>query len=148
MPLNTKNLTDVEVTQPIVEDGLYHARVTAKEEPNKVKDGTNLVLDIELIDENICRRDNGEQIERVIRLRHWTSLKRTEKYDPDENLRKLADGFGVDLTETGGNVEIDHFHEQVVQVQLGYEAASEKYGESNRVIKFLPKSDDFIDPAM
>ena len=143
MGLNTKNLKDVETRMPVIEDGIYHARLSCILKENNAKTGNNLVITHEILDP-MNRKDNGEPLERTVKLTSYVSLVETEKYDPNENLRRIAEAVEHPLDKP---LELEHIEGMVVQVKVGSET-SEKYGEQNRVVSWMAKDDAFIDEGM
>lgn len=143
MALNTKTLKDVETSQPVIEDGIYHARLSCVLKENNAKTGNNLVLTHEIIDP-ANRKDTGEPVGRSIKITQYISLVPTEKYDPDENLRRIAEAVGHNLNEP---LELEHIEGMVCRVVIGSES-DEKYGEQNRIKKWEEKDPDFIVEGM
>lgn len=143
MALNTKNLKEVETSQPVIEDGMYHVRLKCELKENNAKTGNNLLITATLLDP-ANRKDTGEPVERKIVLMNYTSLVETPKYDPNENLRRIADAVGHDLDQP---LEEEHINGAVVKVKVGTET-SEEYGEQNRIKTWELKDDDFIDEGM
>lgn len=143
MGLNTKNLKEVETSQPVIEDGLYHARLKCEQQENKAKTGMNLVVDHEIIDP-ANRKDTGEPVGRKIIIRQYVSLVETEKYDPNENLRRIAEAIGHNLEE---ELEESHINGAVCRVKVGSES-DEKYGEQNRIKNWAEKDPEFVVEGM
>ena len=144
MQLNTKNLQDVDISRPVIEDGLYHVRLAAEIKDNKSKTGKNLVLTHEVLD--VCNhRDTGEEVNKAVRIIRYLSLVPTENYDPDESLKKLATALEI---EDGANLELEDVQSAVVKAQIVYKPAEGDFQEGNDVKYWAAKDSDFVDPQM
>ena len=145
MKLNTKALKDVETSQPLIEDGTYHARLSAEVKPNKDKTGQNLVITHEIIDP-ANNKQTGEPVTRAIKLTRYVSLVETDKYDPNENLKRIATAIGLEEDE---DLELEALESAVCQVQVVTRPETEGsngtiYPESNDVKAWLPKDGDYV----
>lgn len=143
MQLNKKKLTEVEVGQPVIEEGTYHARLSATTKPSKSRTGvTNLVVTAELL-ETPNRRQDGEPVERSIKLSNYTPLEATESFDPDERLAVLAKATGFE----GEDITLEDIDGKVCKVQVTFEEGDENFGERNAIKTFLPADESFEAPA-
>lgn len=144
MKLNTKALADIEVGQPVIEDGIYHCRLSAEIKENKKKTGNNLVLTHEILDP-VCKRDDGSPVNRGVKLSRYISMVPGENYDPNETWKRLA--TALELPE-GEDLQLEHLQGAVVRCQVVHKAAEGDYPEGNDIKGWQPKEADFIDPQM
>lgn len=144
MKLNTVNLADVDVTRPVISDGIFHCRLSAEVKENSKKTGTNLVLMHEILDE-VTKRDTGEPLQRKITIPRTISMVPTEKYDPNENYKRLAEALEL---EEGRDLRVEDLQGAVVKCKVTHKPAQGDYPEGNDINAWFPKDDDFVDPQM
>jgi len=150
MQLNTKALKDVETSQPLIEDGTYHARMSAELKPNKQNTGSNLVLTHEIIDP-ANNKQTGEPVTRSIKLTRYVSMVDTDKYDHNENCKRLSDAIGL---PDDADLTLEDLAGAVCQVQVVTSpertdsVTGNTYPEANDVKAWMPKDEDFVAAGM
>ena len=147
MKLNSTNLSEIKLGQPVLAEGVYFAKLSVAVSPNKAKTGNNLVVTAKLLDETVVRREDGEEIEnKGIKITRYISLVPTDNYNPDESLKQLALAVGM---EDPSEVNTEDIDGKCTKVMLAYSPANDRFGESNdlkRFLKIVPE-DGFNEPA-
>lgn len=149
MILNKSKLSEVEVGFPVIEDGIYHCRLSAEVQPNKAKTGNNLIIKHEILDP-VNDRQSGDPLERKITLTRYISLEPKEKYNPDETLKRLA----VAIKSEGDDLSLEDLQGAIVKCKVAYKPAErdpgtgKEYSEGNDIKGWDPVEDDYIAPQM
>jgi hypothetical protein len=148
MKLNTKALADVEIGIPVIADGVYHARMEKPEvKANKTGDGNNLVIMFRILDNPVFLRKDGKEIAnngQVVNTRYF-SLKPTDNYDPDKNLKELAVAIRHPADK---DLDVEDLKDKVVMIKVEYKEATEAkdgkkgYPEGNDIRRITPVPED------
>ena len=149
MKLNQKSLADVEIGFPVIQPGVYHARINKPEiKDNKQKDGNNLVISFTILDNPLLLNKDGKQIENKGRLKltRYISLKPTPDYDPDERIKELQVAIKFSPEQ---DVNVDDLTDKIVMVKVEYrperdnpDKPGSKYPESNEIGRITPVPED------
>lgn len=156
MKLNTKALADVEIGIPIIQEGVYHARIVGDKiqvKPNKAGDGNNLVVQYRILDPIVLLHKDGKEIEnkgQIVSTRHY-SLVPTPDYDPDQAMKELAVAIKHPPEK---DLELDDLKDKLVMVKIVYrdtrkdEKTGREYPPSNEVSRVtpMPEDDTFMPP--
>lgn len=147
MKLNRTALSEVELGQPIINEGTYFARLSVTTKENNAKTGMNLVVTAKLHDDTLTKRaDSSEFQNRGIKLTRYISLVPTDNYNPDESIKQLALAVGHD----GDDVDTADIEGRDCKVVIGYAPANDKFKrDSNPIDRFvkITEADDFNPPA-
>ena len=149
MKLNTTNLADVELGQPVFAEGTYHALIkNAEVKPNKQNTGNNLVLEYALTEPILLGKDGKEhQNKGKYALTLYVSLVPKDNYDPNQRLKELSLAIG---NAESDDLELDQLKGKPVMVKLGIKAAEGQYREGNEIQRTTKRSADdmFQDPPL
>jgi hypothetical protein len=140
MKLNTQSLAEVTLGTPIIAAGTYYARIKSAEvKPNKSGDGNNLDLVLALHGDTVDLHVGGSVPNHGFVLFRTISLKATEKYNPNKNLKELGIAIG---NEPDADLELEMLAGKDLKAVVKYQAAEGNYGEKNDVSGFRPIKDD------
>ena len=152
MIINAESLKDVRTEYPVLEPGLYPARiVTVTQEPNSKNTGNNLILELLFLDATLPLHHGGEIPNQGLKLKFYVSLAPTEKYDPRVNLARLYDAIGLDRD---AQLTTEDLQNVCVVAKVKYNparddaATGKSYSESNSVDMLIHVGEDFVEPAM
>ena len=131
--LNT-NLDDVPTTRPLI-NGLVRLKVKEmKIEENKAQDGSNLNCQFALVES--VQATDGRTLHPGFVVFHTVSLKKTEKYNPLENLAKLREAITGD--KKGSFAPVEQYLDQEFMAKCRPEL-SEQYGDKTVIQQFVKK---------
>lgn len=147
MKLNTAPLSGIELGTPVIQEGVYHASIRAELKPNKSGDGHNLNLSAKVLDSPVYLFDDGKEIENKgqVMVFRTMSLKATEKYDPNKNLKELAVAIGLGAED---DLNIEDLQDKTVMIKVSHRGAEtdpssgRTYKARNEIDRFSPVSED------
>lgn len=136
--LNEIDLTNVNTKRTILASGVMKLQLTKIEsKPGKPKEGeaayNNLTLFFKTVD-NQKDKDGKEVLAGHTHVETMT-LKKTEKFNPFENLARLQEC----LLGTKGKWNANALIGQIGDVRMGVQAAEGEYEESNRIKSWILK---------
>lgn len=154
MKLNTKALKEVEIGIPIIQEGVYHARLDKVElKPNKAGDGQNLYIMVKVLDNPVQSKVDGKEIQNQgqVVCSRYISMQSTDTYDPNKALKELAVAINHPENE---DLEETHLKDKIVMVKIGWqdkrkdEKTGKEYAASNTIDRFtpVPAEDTFTPP--
>lgn len=144
MKLNRKKLDEVQDKYPVFADGTYFAKLEVEVTENKAKTGHNLKVKARLVADELFDREGNEMQNRNFVVNQYHSLVPTDEYDPDNTIKQLANAVGIpeEVQNSEDGVTVEMLNGKYCKVILGYQAATEKYGESNTIKKYVAITED------
>lgn len=154
MKLNTKALAEVEIGIPVIQEGVYHARLDKVEiKPNKAGNGSNLYIMVKVLDNPVMLKSDGKEIENKgqVVCSRYISLQPSDTYDPNKILKELAVAINHPADQ---DLEETHLKDKIVMVKIGWqdkrkdETSGKEYPASNTIDRFtpVPAEDTFTPP--
>lgn len=146
MKLNQKSLGDVQVGQPVIAEGTYFAKLSTEIKENSKKTGDNLFVTAKILDETLRKYGDNEEFQnRGIKITRCVSLAPTEKYDPDEAVKRLAMAVGHE----GEDVERSDIEGKYCKVFIVFKPGTDAYpNDGNDISRFvkITEADGFNPP--
>jgi hypothetical protein len=153
MKLNTKSLGEVQLSTPLLAEGLYFVRIRpdgAKVEPNSAKTGNVLKLTLQLLNDTVNEYESGREVSNSgHQMTLWMniSLTETENYDPNRRLKELGLAVGIPEDQLD-DIELEDIVGKCMKVRLKHKPAQGEWDAKNEIARCLPieESDNFDEP--
>lgn len=143
---------NLETKQVIIEDGIFHARLSTKKVTTQK--GNKMIITHEIV-EPVNSRDTGEPVSHTVRLDRWIDLAEKDGEEvvaPDSEfgIQLLAKAIGH--TAEDGDFTTDHLDGKLVKVKVGYSPSGvsksgKEYSASNQIKAVMPKDETFEEVA-
>ena len=129
-----ENLDGVDVSSPVLTDGVYKMTVQSVEEvENKKTPGTHLVIQLALA-EDVAKTVQGREVFKGFPITHRIGLTAKENYDPRPSLAQFK--LAATGSKLGAFRTLDQYVGKIVLVRITVQD-DKQYGLGNKVSRFV-----------
>lgn len=146
MNITTKDYDDIK--EILLEKGQYaFVELSCEVKQNKDNTGNNLIVEAKFIGNPPLTTTAGGEVNYDGKtIRQYVSLVRKDNYDPDIQVKRIAQACNY---SGHGRIQLSDIDGKFCKIKIGINPATDKYAESNSIAGYFPikEEDNFVPPA-